>query len=52
MRYKLLKDILDFKAGTILTMVNGEAHMGWKEFGYDIPLFIIKRNPLWFLPLD
>lgn len=53
MKFKLLKDILEFKAGTIISISykaagDGFAHLGWQDYGWEIPLFIIERNPEWF----
>lgn len=51
MKYKLLKDILEFKAGSIYQLENGYIHLGYMEHGWDIPEFILIRNPDYFLKL-
>ena len=44
MKYKLLKDILEFKAGTVVEVEGDYIHLGYAEYGWDIPLFIVERN--------
>lgn len=53
MRYfKTLQDILDFKAGTVIEVVaDGDqalGRLGSFNWGWDIPVFIMLRNPEWF----
>jgi hypothetical protein len=64
MRYKLLRDILEFKVGTIIYVTYaaipcdppwlsaGFAQLGHPDWGWKIPLFIIKRNPEWFEEIE
>lgn len=48
-KYRLLKDILNFKAGTILWTDEVNGHLGRIEWdGWEIPIFIMDRNPTWF----
>jgi hypothetical protein len=53
MRYfKTLQDILEFKAGTVIEFVVDDlfsmGRLGSFGFGWDIPLFIVLKNPEWF----
>ena len=49
-RFKLLKDILDYKAGYIMQVEKDMGILGFdKEWA--IPLFIIEKNPKWFEPI-
>ena len=53
MRYfKTLKEILEFKPGTIIEYVvddpNCMGRLGSFSWGWDIPLKIILANPEWF----
>ena len=44
-KYKLLKDILNFKAGTVLWTDEVNGHLGRIEWdGWEIPLFIIEAH--------
>ena len=50
-KFKLLRDILEFKAGTIVEVEGDYIHLGYGDWGWEIPLFIVKRNPEWFEPI-
>jgi len=55
MKYRLLKNILDFKAGTIHKVKDGNLRLGVLEWnGWEIPLFIVESHPETFelLPQD
>ena len=51
MQYRLLKDILEYKKGTIVTIQHGYGHLGYMEYGWDIPEEIIIKNTEWFEPI-
>ena len=52
-KYKLLKDILNFKAGTVLWTDEVNGHLGRIEWdGWEIPLFIIEAHQDYFEKLS
>lgn len=51
-RYKLLKDILDYKADTVIWVDDKFGYLGKMPWGWEIPRSIIEAHPDWFEPVE
>ena len=48
MKYMLVKDLLDWKVGYIINVTGGMGQLGWADFGWLIPTFIMDAHPEYF----
>ena len=48
-RFKLLKPILEWEPGYIITVEDDRGWLGFNDqYGWELPLFILESHPTWF----